>query len=194
MSTLVDSDITQLVRRASSGDPKDVEALWTSLYAELRSMARAMLRGANRRLAPGETTLVHELYLKSMAASAATEWQGRRHFFGSMSRAMMQIVVDHRRRTRRAKRGGPDARMQVLRDGDAVATFEQMMLAVDAGLPDAMERLQAACPTSAEVVHLRFVAGLSIEATAEITGLSPRGVTNHWHFARAWLRREMSGR
>lgn len=194
MSTIEETDITRLVRRASSGDPKDVEALWTSLYAELRATARAVLRGADRRMTPGETTLVHELYIKSMAASAATAWEGRRHFFGSMARAMLQIVVDHRRRTKCMKRGGPEARVQVLRDDDTAATFEQVTLAVDAGLPAAMDRLQQACPVSAEVVRLRFVAGLSIEATAEITGLSARGVANHWHFARAWLRREMGAR
>lgn len=193
MSVLGDSDLTRLIKLASSGNDDDVAALWSSLYGELRATARTVLRGADRRNVPGETTLVHELYLKCVGTGVPTQWEGRRHFFGSMARAMMQIVVDHRRRARRMKRGGPEAVHLLLQDGDDVVTFDQMADAVERGLPQALERLQAASPQSAEVVWLRYVAGLSVAATAQLMDISARSVHEHWQYARAWLRREMTG-
>lgn len=192
MSAGSDPDLTEMLAAASNGDPAAAELLWKTLYDDLRVTARAVLRGDRGPGGPGETTLIHELYLKTLQGTQTADWESRRHFFGSMARAMTQIVVDHRRNSMRAKRGGGRRPIPLLSDADVVANFDQMVEVADAGLLEALERLQVHAPLSADVVWMRYIAGLSVEQTARVLGVSPRTVNNHWLHARAWLRRELA--
>ena len=192
MSAGSDPNLTQLLTAASGGDQPAVELLWRTLYDDLRLTARAVLRADRSPDGPGETTLIHELYLKTLHGGQRTAWDSRRHFFGSMARAMTQIVIDHRRTSGRAKRGGGRRPVPLLADADVVADFDQMIEIADSGLLEALERLQSDAPLSADVVWLRYIAGFSVEQVARVLDVSPRTVNNHWLYARAWLRRELT--
>lgn len=192
MSAGSDPNLTQLLSAAAGGDAAAAELLWKTLYDDLRLTARAVLRGDRSPDGPGETTLIHELYLKTLHGGQAPAWDNRRHFFGSMARAMTQIVIDHRRSSLRAKRGGGRRPLPLLADSDVVASFDQMIEVADSGLLEALERLKANAPLSADVVWMRYIAGLSVEQTAKVLDVSPRTVNNHWLHARAWLRRELA--
>ena len=192
MSTGGDINLTRMLASGTSGDPAAAELLWRSLYEDLRITARTVLRGDGMHRSPGETTLIHELYLKSFAGGTTTQWESRRHFFGSMARAMAQIVIDHRRASGRVKRGGDRRAVPLLAENDIVANFDQMLEVADSGLIEALNALQKDAPLSADVVWLRYIAGLSVDQTARALHVSPRTVNNHWLHARAWLRRAMS--
>jgi RNA polymerase sigma factor (TIGR02999 family) len=152
------------------------------LYAELRGLAAAL----TARLPPGQTlqptALVHEAYLK-MVRDRDPGWEGRRHFFGAAARAMREILIDQARRKASGKHGGHGQRVELT---EALALIEPPaadLLALD----DAIQRLQAEEPRLAEVVMLRYYAGLSVEETADVVGRSDRTVKREWRQARAWL-------
>ena len=187
-----DPNLTHLLTAASSGDREASELLWKTLHDDLRVTARSVLRGGRTGCSLGETTLIHELYLKTLHGEHAAKWENHRHFFGSMARAMTQIVIDHHRAANRAKRGGGHRQVQLLSETAAVASFEEMVQVADSGLLKALERLQVDAPLSADVVWLRYIAGLSVEQTALALDVSPRTVNNHWLHARAWLRRALA--
>lgn len=159
------------------------------------------------------TALVHELYLR-LFGSQAGPWENRRHFFGAAARALRQIRVDHARKKKRLKRGGLGAAPAGSGTGDAAAGDGAMVQGpapqpaggADVELipgPDedpaellavheALERLEGDDPRKAEIVQLRYFAGLTEEETAEATGLSRRTIQLEWQVARAWLHRELS--
>jgi len=164
------------------GTPELVKAL----YGELRSLAEAL----TRRLPPGQTlqptALVHEAYLK-LVRDPAAGWEGRRHFFGAAAQAMREILVDQARRKASLKRGGESQRVQLT---DSLALIEppaEDLLALD----EAIERLKVEEPRLAELVLLRFYAGLTVEETAEALGRSVSTITREWRQARAWLAAKM---
>jgi RNA polymerase sigma factor (TIGR02999 family) len=135
------------------------------------------------------TALVHEAYLR-LVDQRRVEWRNRAHFFGVAAEAMRRILVDHARSRLAAKRGGGAHRVTL---GDADAAVEG---APDGGLDvlalhEALERLAALDPDQARIVELRYFGGLSIEETAEATGVSPATVKREWAIARGWLRREL---
>jgi RNA polymerase sigma factor (TIGR02999 family) len=174
------------------GPPSEARAtpqLLAAVYDELRHLAEAM----TRRLPPGQTLqptdIVHEAYLK-LARDPAAGWEGRRHFFGAAAQAMREILIDQARRKASLKRGGESHRVQL---SDSMALIEppaEDLLAVD----EAIQRLQAEEPRLAEMVLLRFYAGLTVEETAEALGRSVSTVTREWRQARAWLAARMQER
>jgi RNA polymerase sigma factor (TIGR02999 family) len=182
--------ITLLLDRMARGDSAAAETLVPLVYEELRSLARVHLGREHDRggatLSP--TALVHEAYLK-LAGAAGVGWKNRRHFFGSAARAMRQVLVDRARQKRGQKHGGGATRIALDQNRLAIEPRPDETIALDG----AMSRLEAKDPRQAEIVLLRFFAGLSIEETAEAMGLSPATVKNEWAFARAWLRRECGG-
>lgn len=153
------------------------------VYDELRMLAAAQL-GRER---PGHTlqptALVHEAYLR-MVGGEHTPWEDRGHFFRAAARAMRRILIEHARSRGRKKRGGGRVRVPLEALGPPSWDDPDRMLALD----EALRRLEGQDPRSAEVVQLRYFAGLSVRETAEALGTSERTVKREWAFARAWLR------
>ena len=188
------SDMTRLVNQAASGDEMAAARVWEGMYEDLRNTARRVLgpTSLNHVGQPGPTTLVHEVFLKVFKGTGTPPtFENRRHFFGSMARAMGQFLVDFRRHHRREKRGGLVRTIPLGVDVEQLAQFDDALLATDNGLLDALRGLETVHPLAADVVWLRFVAGLSLEHASQALGIAPRTVSKHWNFARAFIRREM---
>lgn len=156
------------------------------LYDHLRGLAAALAH----RLPPGQTlqptALVHEAYLRLMR-NADPGWESPRHFFGAAARAMREILIEQARRKASIKGGGQNQRVELF---DGLAWIEppaENLLALD----EAIEQLNTEEPRLAEIVRLRFYAGLSMEETAEVVGGSLSTLKRDWRYARAWLARRM---
>lgn len=186
--------VTRLLEAAGDGDRRASEELLPLVYEELRRLAAAQLarEPSGHTLQP--TALVHEAYLK-LIGGAEIKWEGRRQFFCAAATAMRRILVDRARRVRAEKHGG-DRKREPLAD-DTPVIDEPTPSPGEApvnllGLHDALSRLEARDTRQAEVVLLRYFAGLTVEETAAALGVSPATVKNDWMYARAWLRRELS--
>jgi RNA polymerase sigma factor (TIGR02999 family) len=132
---------------------------------------------------------VHEAYLRLVDAEDQRSWEGRGHFFAAAAEAMRRILIDSARRKRRPKHGGDRDRVDLDDAGGAIAPPVEDLLALD----DALEKLASEDRVSAELVKLRYFAGLSLDVAAAALGLSPRTADRRWSYARAWLRQEMLG-
>lgn len=189
MSTPGREALTSLLIEWSKGDQSAVERLMPAVYDELRTLARSYLR----RERPGHTvqtgTLVHQAFIR-LIEGERVEWQNRAHFFGIAARLMRQILVDHTRARRAAKRGAGEVRESL---ADALSVAVQVLDVDVIALDDALERLATIDPQQARIVELRFFGGLTIDETAEVVGVSPGTVKREWAMARAWLRRALSG-
>ncbi|MCA9217573.1 MAG: sigma-70 family RNA polymerase sigma factor [Planctomycetales bacterium] len=182
------SDVTEILVRAENGDTNAQHQLLPMLYQELRSLASAKL--AKER--PGQTlqatALVHEAYLRLVDSEKVRNWKSRGHFFGAAAEAMRRILVENARRKKSVKHGGnlkrQDWSPEVLPAEDC-----QNLIA----LSDALDRLEKEDPVSAELVKLRYFAGLTVKQAAEALDVSPRKADFLWSFARSWLRREIEG-
>lgn len=173
-------DITELVRRAGAGDDRAGEALFQSVYGELRRLAHRQLAGRGERTLD-TTGLVHECYLRLAGHDGLARDRG--HFFALAARIMRQVIVDAARERMAAKRGAGE-RPQPL-DGVDVAEERDAMELIE--ISDLLDRLDAQNARLARVVECRFFAGLTDDETAEALGLSKRSVQRDWHSARAWL-------
>lgn len=184
------NDVTQILSRIESGDPSASEQLLPLVYDELRKLAAAKLG----REKPGQTlqatALVHEAYVRLVDADISQHWKSRGHFFGAAAEAMRRILVENARRRARVKHGGDRVRKELASSGIAAPEVSEDLLALD----EALERLAKHDSQAAELVKLRYFAGLTIPQAAELLGVSPRKADFIWSFARAWLRREIEGR
>jgi RNA polymerase sigma factor (TIGR02999 family) len=176
------SDITALVHAAGDGDRAALKALFTSVYDEIKRLARRQLVGSSQSTLD-TTGLVHEAYLKLVQPNALI-LRDRAHFFAIAAKAMRQIVIDHARRRSAGKRGG---------DVIHIVTITEIS-ANDALDPETLTRLDTALtqlanlePRLAELVEMRFFAGLSVEQVAELREVAPRTVIRDWRRARAYL-------
>ena len=178
-------DVTLLLEAAGGGDAQALERLYEHVYGELRSMANSGMRreSAGHTLQP--TALVHEAFIRLNPGEGA--WQNRRHFFGAAAQAMRRILVDHARQKQAEKRGDGLARVTLTDLEISAPEADLDVLAVN----DALDRLAVEEPRLAEMVTLRFFAGLSIADTAQALDLSPATVKRDWNFARAWLLEEI---
>ena len=178
---MANGDVTRLLDAAGGGDAQALERLYEHVYGELRSMANSGMRQERNGHTLQPTALVNEAFMR-LNPSTGT-WQNRRHFFGAAAQAMRRILVDHARQKQAEKRG--DGLMRVtLTDLEIGAPEADLdVLAVN----DALDRLAAEEPRLAEMVSLRFFAGMSIADTAQALDLSPATVKRDWIFARAWL-------
>lgn len=185
-------DVTDLLLRWSDGNKQEaLDQLLPVLYAELRSMADRSLRKERSGHTLQATALVNEAYLR-IVNQDRIRWQNRAQFFGVASEMMRRILVDHARRRQAAKRDG-GVRITLedgisSRQGAGSATREVNLIALD----EALTRLQQLDERQARIVEMRYFAGLKVEETAEVLGLSARTVKREWQMARAWLKRELS--
>jgi RNA polymerase sigma factor (TIGR02999 family) len=181
------SDVTCILNAIDSGDRHAAEQLLPLVYEELRRLAAAWLA----REAPGQTlqptALVHEAYVRLVGDGADRLWNGRRHFFAAAAEAMRRILVESARCKHTAKRGGGWLRHDLDPDRFHASAESDDLLA----LHKAMDRLAAADPQVAELVTLRYFAGLSLAQAAATLGISLRTAERWWAYARAWLRGEL---
>ena len=180
-------NVTDLLIAWSGGNKEALDELIPLVYDELRRQAARYLRRERAGHTLQTTALIHEAYLR-LVGQKDVRFQNRAHFFGVAARLMRQILVDHARTRRRAKRGGSEVRVS-LTQANAVAKGRDIDLIV---LDEALNRLAEIDLQQSKIVELRFFGGLNVEETAAIVGVSPATVKRDWSIARAWLRRELS--
>jgi RNA polymerase sigma factor (TIGR02999 family) len=183
------SDVTQLLNAIERGEPQAASRLLPLVYEELRRLAAQKLARERSGQTLDATALVHEAYLRLVAsgdASAPREqrWQGRGHFFAAAAEAMRRILIENARRKKSAKHGGNRQRVELQDHDIPIESASDDLVAID----EALTELAKEDPPAAEVVKLRFYAGLSMEETAEALGISRATAYRHWTYARAWLR------
>jgi RNA polymerase sigma factor (TIGR02999 family) len=187
LNTTGNHEVTQLLQSWSDGNRAAMADLLPLVYDELRRLAASYMRFE----APGHTlqatALVHEAYMK-LIQQREVSWKSRAHFFGIAAQMIRRILVDHIRATRAQKRGSGFAALSL---DEALGVSEKKNWEILA-LDDALKTLAKVDPQQARIVELRFFAGLSIEETATVVGVSPATVKRDWVSARAWLHRELS--
>jgi len=183
------SDATRILDCIQRGDPKAAEELLPLVYEELRKLAAARMANEWETATLQPTALVHEAWLR-LVGSEQKAWQNRGHFFAAAAEAMRRILIDIARRKHALKRGARTERLELDRVDVAVEADAESLLLIN----EALEKLADQDPQSAELVKLRFFAGLSYEEAAQALRISERSAKRHWTFARAWLYRELSQR
>ncbi len=178
--------ITQLLLQWSDGDRTALDRLLPLVYSELRRLAQSYLRRRQPNLSLEPTLLVHEAYLK-LVNQEQVSWQNRAQFFGLSAKIMRDLMVDHARHARAAKRGGDHYSLS-LSEADRVGQSPNLDLLA---LNEAMEELASFKPRHCQIVELRFFGGLTIEETAEVLAISHATVERDWNFARTWLYRQL---
>jgi RNA polymerase sigma factor (TIGR02999 family) len=178
------NDITRALRAMESGSPQAAEKLLALVYDELRLLAAAKMAHERPGHTLQSTALVHEAWLK-MGGNSQPAWENRRHFFGAAAEAMRRILIGNARRKHAARRGvdvrhldidAPDIEIATpVADEELIRTHE------------ALDGLAMEDPRKAELVKLRYFAGMSIEEAAQVLGISERTAKRDWTFARAWL-------
>jgi RNA polymerase sigma factor (TIGR02999 family) len=176
------SELTRILNAIERGDGRAIDELLPAVYHELRQLAAQKLS----RERPGQTlqatALVHEAYLR-LVGEEDQAWKGRTHFFAAAAEAMRRILIENARRKHRLKRGGNRQRVDVDEAEIVIEGPSEDLLALD----EALARLEAADKTKADLVKLRYFAGLTLEQAAEVLDLSPTTAKRHWTYARAWL-------
>jgi RNA polymerase sigma factor (TIGR02999 family) len=182
------SDVTRILSAIDQGDPRAAEQLLPLVYGELRRLAASKMAHE----APGQTlqatALVHEAYLRLLDGEPDRPWNSRGHFFAAAAEAMRRILVERARHKRSLKAGG-GRRPQELPDIELAAGPPLDLIA----LHEALTKLERLDRRRAELVKLRFFAGLTIAETAQALGISTSTADNDWAYARSWLRLEIEG-
>jgi RNA polymerase sigma factor (TIGR02999 family) len=181
------SEVTRILSSIEERDPHAAGQLLPLVYDELRTLAAQKLAQENPGHTLQATALVHEAYVRLVDVDKVQHWNSRGHFFGAAAESMRRILVERARRKGRIRHGGGLRRVDLLDPEAAASTDDEQVLLLD----EALTRLAAARPQAAELVKLRFFAGLTLEEIAPILALSPRTARRLWAFARAWLRRDM---
>ena len=182
------SEVTRLIDAAAVGDEHAAAELLPLVYAELRKLAEARL--ANEK--PGQTlqptALVHEAYLRLVGSDPAQPWNGRGHLFAA-AEAMRRVLIANAHRKNRLKRGAGNHRMELTEAPADLGQDPDDILAID----EAIGALEREDPAKAELVRLRYFAGLTLEQAADCQGISLATAKRRWAVARAWLYRALSG-
>jgi len=183
------NEVTRILSGIEAGDPHAAEQLLPLVYDELRKLAAQKL--AQER--PGQTlqatALVHEAYLRLVDVETAPHWNSRGHFFAAAAEAMRRILVEMARKRRRFKRGGDLQRLDL--DGLELPDHNVPNNLLD--LDDALTQLAQSHPEQAELVKLRYFAGLTVDEAAQALGIAPSTADRYWTYARAWLYRHIVG-
>jgi len=191
------SNVTQILDAIESGDAHAASELLPLVYDELRTLAEARMANESPDHTLEPTALVHEAYIR-LVGGADPGWQNRAHFFAAAAEAMRRILIDNARHKKRLKRGGNHQRVE-LHDNIAAAPLSGVGAASNNGddilqLDEALARLADEDPPAAELVKLRFFAGLTLADAAALLHLPRRSADRLWAYARAWLRCELDRR
>jgi len=181
-------EITRLLNEWSGGDAHALPKLLEIVYPELRKIAAGRLRGERPDHTLQPTGLVHEAYLR-LAHQPGKAWQNRTHFYAVAARVVRSVLVDHARARRRIKRGAGAVSVELTELNASVPAPAVDLLDLDR----ALQELEAIDVERARIVELRHFAGLSIDETAEVLGISPSSVKRGWLAAKSWIRRRMDG-
>ncbi len=181
------TDVTQILSQIERGDPSAAEQLLPLVYDELRKLAAQKMAQEK----PGQTLqatgLVHDAYLRLVDVEKVQHWDSRGHFFGAAAEAMRRILVENARRRNSPKRGGDRQRQDWSTSKIVAPEVSDNLIALD----EALDELANEDPPSAEMVKLRYFAGLTVKQAAEVMGVSSRKADFMWSYARAWLRKEI---
>jgi RNA polymerase sigma factor (TIGR02999 family) len=180
-------EVTRVLGAIERGDPKAAAQLLPLVYDELRKLAGARMALERPGHTLDATALVHEAYLRLVGGEQPRAWNGRGHFFAAAAEAMRRILVEAARRRACARHGSGRGRVDLDASGLVAPVVGGDLLALD----EALTRLGADDPLAADLVKLRYFAGLTIPQAAGLLGVSPRKADFLWSFARAWLRREI---
>jgi RNA polymerase sigma factor (TIGR02999 family) len=177
------SEVTRILSAIDQGDPHAVEQLLPLIYEELRKLAAVRLSQEKPGQTLQATALVHEAYLRLVGNEKGQHWDSRGHFFAAAAEAMRRILLNRARDKNRLKRGGDRQRISLDRIEVALDTNDEELLALD----EALDKLAGHDQTAAQLVKLRFFAGLSLKEAAESLGIAQRTAERQWAYARAWL-------
>lgn len=180
-------ELTTIIRAIEAGDPLAADKLLPLVYDELRKLAAAKISDEPAGQTLQATALVHEAYLRLVGDGDPTRWDSRGHFFAAAAEAMRRILVDAARRKKRLKRGGDQVRQELEQVEIVAPEVREDLVALD----EALDRLAAVDRQAAELVHLRFFAGMTLPEAARLMGISPRTADRLWAYARAWLHQEL---
>jgi RNA polymerase sigma factor (TIGR02999 family) len=184
------SDVTCILSAIEQGDAHAAEQLLPLVYDELRRLAAARLAQE----APGQTlqatALVHEAYIRLVDTEKAQHWNSRGHFFAAAAEAMRRILIENARRKASLKRGAGWTRQDLDEENLVAPQVPEELLALDG----ALDKLAQVDAQAAELVKLRYFAGLTVKKAADVLAISPRNADFLWAFARAWLLRELEGK
>jgi RNA polymerase sigma factor (TIGR02999 family) len=184
------SDFSRILSQIESGDPSAAEQLLPLVYEELRKLAAAKLAQEKPGQTLQATALVHEAYLRLIGPGQDKQcWEGRGHFFAAAAEAMRRILVDNARKKRALRRGGAAHRQALDQVAALPAPDPDRLLDLDG----ALNRLEQLDPVKAELVKLRYFAGLTIPQAATALRLSVTTANRYWMYARAWLHEELAG-
>jgi RNA polymerase sigma factor (TIGR02999 family) len=181
------TNVTRILNAIEKGDEKAADRLLPLVYAELRRLAAHKMAQEKPGQTLQATALVHEVYIR-LVGSEAQDWNSRTHFFSAAAEAMRRILIENARRKRSLKRGG---RFQRIDLDDVKVTIEDPSTSLIM-LDEALAKLNQKDRALAELVKLRYFAGLTLEQIAKVQGVSSRTARSYWAYARAWLHREIT--
>ncbi|HWN97612.1 MAG TPA: ECF-type sigma factor [Methylomirabilota bacterium] len=180
------NDVTRILNNLPTTDPNVAADLLPLVYEELRKLARARMSNELPNHTLQATALVHEAYLR-LVGNDHSAWANRGHFFAAAAEAMRRILIDHARRRRALRHGGGKEHLPIEELSIAAPADDDELLAIH----DALEKLAAHDAQKAELVKLKYFAGLTTQDAAGVLGLSEPTAKRHWAYARAWLFREI---
>jgi RNA polymerase sigma factor (TIGR02999 family) len=183
------SDVTRILNAIEQGDAQAVDELLPAVYQELRRLAAWKLSQEPAGQTLEATALVHEAYIR-LVGEEKQGWTGRGHFFAAAAEAMRRILIDNARRKKSLKHGGGHQRIDL--DEAVAASDDKTSLDDLIALDEALEELSKKDKVKADLVKLRYFAGLTSEQAAEVLGISPSTADRHWAYARSWLRIEIA--
>jgi RNA polymerase sigma factor (TIGR02999 family) len=177
------TDLTRILSAIEQGDPHAAEQLLPLVYDELRKLAAQKLAQEKPGQTLQPTALVHEAYLRLVGGEPDVRWNSRGHFFAAAAEAMRRLLVEDARRKRSRKHGGGHSRKEFDADLIAAPQAADNLLALN----EALTRLAATEPQVAELVKLRYFAGLTVSEAAKCLGIAPRTADAWWAYAKAWF-------
>ena len=182
------NEVTQILNRIQSGDPNASANLLPLVYEELRQLAASRLTKEKPGQTLQATALVHEAYVRLLGDGSSDSWSNRGHFFGAAAEAMRRILVEQARRKMRIRHGGEFDRVDLNTGIALTAGPDDNIL----DLHEALSKLQEADSARAELIKLRYFAGLTVAQAADAMGISVTTAERYWRFGKAWLLAEMS--
>ncbi|MBD3674993.1 MAG: sigma-70 family RNA polymerase sigma factor [Planctomycetaceae bacterium] len=181
------SDVTNILGQIEDGDPSAAEKLLPLVYEELRKLASAKMSQESPDHTLQPTGLVHEAYLRLVDVDKAQKWNSRGHFFGAAAEAMRRILIDNARRKKNEKHGGNHQRVPLHKETIISENHQFDLLEID----EAISELEKHDPQSAELIKLRFFAGIDHQDAAQVMGISRRQADRLWTLSRAWLMKSL---